>query len=317
MKKTAFVLLCIIFLCGLGLTLHAQENDNKDIPEISEAESIDAETGEEEIAASPLPQAKDDYYQEYDPDKSKRTETSAAAKKDSTGVLYTLSYGGSASWLIRRRIESETITLPDLDENGEPVEVEQTVKNNLSYMDFFPGLYINVEMYNVKNLFKDIALEIIPAFRLAAYYPLNFAADTSTVNKKPQRAENSSHFGIDMLLGVKLELFELNFIRMNLTPGLHMLYLSSDQWNYFNLGFGLMLGFGIPLNEKMTFLVNGCISVDSGNLGNNRSEAKFDSCAQYQVDIGFCYSTKKLNNFSISGPKKPKKDSTVQYDDYD
>jgi hypothetical protein len=253
-----------------------------------------------------------DYYYEYDSGKTDEKETAEAGKD---GVFYTLGYGAAASWLIRQRTATETITEGEGDEEGQPVT--RTVKRILTYRDFFPGLYLNFEFYNVKNPIKDMSVDIIPQIRLAAYYPLDFFSDTSTINKEPRRSEDPSHFGIDMLAGIKLELMDYDYVRVNITPALHMLYLSSDSWNYFDLGAAVTLGIEMPLNERWTFLVNGCVSIDSGNLGSNRDNESFDSCSQYQVDIGFRYSIKKPNEFSLFGDKKPKEDTKVEYDEYE
>jgi hypothetical protein len=123
-----------------------------------------------------------------------------------------------------------------------------------------------------------------------------------------------------MLAGIKLDLMDYDDACVNIPPPLHMLFLRADSWNYFNLGGALILGIEVPLNEGWTFLVNGGASLDSGNLGNNRDEERFDSCFQYQVDIGFRYSIKKPNSFSLFGPKNskiPKRDTQAEYDEYE
>jgi hypothetical protein len=262
-----------------------------------------------------------DYYYEYDSGETKETgapketnvnKTPGAGEAGHDGVFYTFSYGAAASWLTRQRTVTQPIT--EIGEEGESDDDTET--SNLTYRDFFPGLYLNVEFCNVKNPIKDMQVDIVPLIRLAAFYPLNFVSDTSTINREPQKSENPWHFGIDMLAGVKLELLDSDYIRVNITPALHLLFLNTDNWDYFNLGGAVILGFEAPLNEKWTFLVNGCASIDSGNLGNNRNKEPFDSCSQYQVDIGFRYSAKKRNNFSLFGPKNPKKDTQTGYDEY-
>jgi hypothetical protein len=265
------------------------------------------------FAANPVLYAQEDYY-EFDSGETNKTKIPGALEVDDDKVFYTLGYGAAASWLVRKRTVTQFVKT-GTDEEGQPVG--RTEENDLSYIDFFPGLYLNLEVYNIKNPIKDLSLDIVPLVRLAAYYPLNFFSDTSTINREPQRSETPSHFGTDMLVGLKFELLDSDYVRFYITPALHLLYLGSDKWNYFNLGGAAMIGAEVSLNEKWTFLINGGISVDSGNLGNNRDEESFDSCAQYHVDLGFRYSVKKRNNFSLFGPKKPKVDTAVEYDEYE
>ncbi|MDR0495789.1 MAG: hypothetical protein LBG95_09225 [Treponema sp.] len=268
-----------------------------------------------------------DNYDGYDSEETEETGTSdvvaapdtavtvtvTAVDADSDKPFYTLSYGAAASWLNRMRNVIRTI--PELDGAGNPVDRAEEI--GLTYRDFFPGLYLNMEVYNVQNPFKDMTFDIVPLIRLAAYLPLSYYADTSTINREPQRSEKAGHFGIDMLAGIKLEPLDSDYVRFSITPALHLLFFSSDKGNYFNLGGAGILGIEVPLNEKWTFQLSGCVSVDSGNLGSNRDTEPFDSCSQYQVGIGFRYSAKKLNKFSLFGPKSPKKDTSAEYDEYE
>jgi hypothetical protein len=265
------------------------------------------------FVAGPAVYAQEDYY-EFDSGKTNKTKTPGALEVDDDKVFYTLGYGAAASWLARKRTVTQIIET-GTDEEGRPISHSE--ENGLSYRDFFPGLYLNLEIYNLKNPIKNLPLDIVPLIRLAAYIPLSYYADTSTINREPQRSEKSGNFGVDMLAGIKLELLDFDYVRFSITPALHLLYLGSDKWNYFNLGGAAMIGAELPLNEEWTFLVNGGISIDSGNLGNNRDEESFDSCSQYQVDLGFRYSVKKRNNFSLFGPKKPKVDTAMEYDEYE
>ena len=83
---------------------------------------------------------------------------------------------------------------------------------------------------------------------------------------------------------------------------MHMLFLSSDRWNYFNMGGAAVAGIGIAINPGWTFMVNNIFSLDSGNLGGNRYMELFDMTYQYQLSVGVRYSKKLLNNSAIFMP---------------
>ena len=154
--------------------------------------------------------------------------------------------------------------------------INQTGRSNFVFRDFLPGLYFGTELHNLKY--------ITPAVRLAAYYPL-----TSTFNLMPQKPKTPLHFGVDFLAGLRFE-WEINrFFRINGGPGLHLFFLNSDRWNYFNLGGAVFAGIEFLLNSRWSLLVHGFASLDNGNLGTNRRMEPFDIAYQYQVDFGFRY----------------------------
>jgi hypothetical protein len=171
--------------------------------------------------------------------------------------------------------------------------VKQSGRSNFVFEDFLPGVYVGMELANVKYL--------RPAIRLTAYYPLS-----STFNKMPQPPKTPLHFGVDFFGGPAFHLDQLRYVRFSFTPGLHLLFLNSDRWNYFNLGVAGRGGFELPLSRGWTVLINGMASLDNGNLGANRFLEPFDIVYQYQVDIGVRYS-KKLSNafFYIKPPSSP------------
>jgi hypothetical protein len=189
-------------------------------------------------------------------------------------VAFIFSEGLTASWLTRI--------------------IKQTDRSNFVFKDFLPGLYFGVQMANFKPL--------NPMIRLAAFYPLS-----SSFNKIPQPPKSPLHFGIDFFGGADFEVFSLKYVRIYLSPGLHLFFLNSDRWNYLNLGVAGLTRVELPLTGNWTILLNGMASLDNGNLGANRRMEPFDIVYQYQVDFGVRYSKKLSNAYSyIPGREPPK-----------
>jgi hypothetical protein len=186
-------------------------------------------------------------------------------------MFFTFSQGVAASWLTRI--------------------INQSERSNFVFRDFLPGLYSGVELRNMKY--------IIPMMRLAVYYPL-----TSTFNLMPQKPKTPLHFAGDLIAGFRFEPFNLKYLRINAGPGLHMLFLNSDRWNYFNLGAAAVAGIEFPLLPRWTLLVDGYASIDNGNLGANRQMEPFNIVWQYQINLGFRYTRKKENDWSLFGRPK-------------
>ena len=158
--------------------------------------------------------------------------------------------------------------------------VNQAGRSNFVFRDFLPGLYFSAELHNVKY--------VTPAVRIAAYYPL-----ISTFNLMPQESKTPLHFGADFFAGLRFE-WEMNrFIRVNCGPGLHLFFLSSDRWNYLDMGAAVFAGIEFLLNSRWSLLAGGFASLDNGNLGTNRRMEPFDIAYQYQIDFGFRYSTRR------------------------
>jgi len=177
----------------------------------------------------------------------------------------TLNYGAAASWLIRI--------------------IKQTGRSNFVFRDFLPGLYFSAEMQNIQY--------VTPAVRVTAYYPL-----VSSFNYMPQKPNTPLHFAVDFLAGARFEI-AWNIFKFNAGPGLHVFFLNADRWNYLNLGVAAAAGVELAINPKWTFLINGFVSVDNGNLGTNRLMEPFDIVYQYQTTVGVRYSKKKLNNSAL------------------
>jgi len=187
-------------------------------------------------------------------------------------VFLLFSEGASCSWLTRI--------------------IKQTGRSNFVFEDFFPGLYYRMDLHTTKIF--------TPMLRIAALYPLS-----STFNQMPQKPKTPLHYAADMNLGVNFNLLDFKYYRLNAGPALHMFFLNSDRWNYFNMGAAAFVGMELPLAKRWTLIANGIASLDNGNVGGNRRMEPFDIAYQYQVDIGVRYS-KKMENRAYLVPWKRK-----------
>jgi hypothetical protein len=172
------------------------------------------------------------------------------------------SEGAAASWLTRI--------------------IYQTDRSNFVFDDFLTGLYFRVDLHNIKY--------ISPMAKFTLYYPL-----LSSFNNFPQLPKTPLHLGADLNMGLKFDIFDFNYVRINAGPAVHLFFLNSDRWNYLDLGVVAFAGIEVPITERWTFVSNFFASLDYANLGTNRQMEPFDMAYQYQIDIGVRY-TKKLKN---------------------
>jgi len=205
-------------------------------------------------------------------------EITSPEQKNSGRPFVVFSEGAAFSWLTRI--------------------IKQTGRSNFVFNDFLLGLYFRMDMENIKY--------VNPMLRLAVLYPL-----TSTFNKFPQKPKNPLHLGADMVAGARFDILNLKYLRLNIGPGVHMFFLNSDRWNYFELGGAAFVGMELPLTKRWTLLCNFFASIDYGNLGANRLIEPFDICYQYQVDIGVRYSKKLENKTSLFSQKSKETESSV------
>jgi len=209
------------------------------------------------------------YAQENDIDTNEDIETKD--DKNSNRPYIVLNEGVASSWLTRI--------------------VKKTERSNFVFEDFLVGLYCRVDLENIKY--------VTPIARLAVYYPM-----TQTFNKVPQLPKNPLHYSLDLNIGIKFDILDLEYFRLNLGPALHLFFLNAERWNYLDLGGTVFLGMEVPLTKNWTFLCGGFASLDNGNLGANRRMEPFDIAYQYQIEIGVRYS-KKITNRTFLFAKKP------------
>jgi hypothetical protein len=169
---------------------------------------------------------------------------------------------------------------------------KQSGRSNFVFNDFLLGLFFRMDM--------PLTEYFTPMVRLAALYPL-----ISTFNQVPQKPNNPLHFGVDMNLGLSFKIFDFSYFRLNTGPALHMFFLNSERWNYFDLGAAAFLGMELPMSPGWTVVCNGFASLDNGNLGGNRDMEPFNITYQYQLDIGVRYSRKLRNKTSLFPDKQP------------
>jgi hypothetical protein len=185
-----------------------------------------------------------------------------AYAQDEEKPVFVFSEGIAASWLTRI--------------------IDQTDRSNFVFKDFLPGVYFRTDLINIKHF--------TPMARITAYYPL-----ISTFNKVPQVSKTPLHIGADLVAGVKFDILEFKYFRLNAGPALHLFFLTADRWNYLDLGGALFLGMEVPLAKRWTVVFNGFASLDYGNFGGNSFMEPFNTVFQYQIDIGVRFS-KKLEN---------------------
>jgi len=182
----------------------------------------------------------------------------------------TFNYGASAAWLTRI--------------------IEQTGRSNFVLRDFLPGLYFTAELQNIKR--------VTPEIRFTAFYPLH-----SSFNYVPQLPKSPLHFGTDLFAGARIGT-GWDIFRLNAGLGLHMLFLSSDRWNYFNLGAAAAAGIELAFSYGWSLLIDGFVSIDNGNFGMNQYMEPFNITYQYQASIGVRYSKIKRNDSALFIPKE-------------
>jgi len=187
---------------------------------------------------------------------------------DDSKLYINFNYGTTVSWLTRI--------------------INQNDRSNFVFRDFLPGMYLNMKLQNIPY--------VSPQLRFAFYYPL-----ISTFNHVPQKANTPLHFALDFFTAA---CFEKDFknLSINAGPGLHILYLRSDRWNYLNLGIAATVGIEYVLNSNVILLVDLIASLDNGNLGGNRLMEPFNTVFQYQASVGIRYIRNKNNNKNNNNP---------------
>jgi len=193
------------------------------------------------------------------------------AQDNASGYNLLFSEGVTCSWLTRI--------------------IKKTGRSNFVFEDFLPGLYFRMDLHT--------PIIITPMLRIAALYPLS-----STFNQFPQKPKTPLHYGADVNLGAKFNILNFAYFRLNAGPAAHLFFLNSDRWNYLNLGGAAFVGMELPVSQGWTLIINGFASLDSGNLGDNRTMEPFDIAYQYQVDIGVRYSKKLRNRTSLFPAKQ-------------
>jgi hypothetical protein len=165
---------------------------------------------------------------------------------------------------------------------------KQSGRSTFVFRDFLPGLYVEARTVKMQPLNSML--------RLALYYPTVFR-----FNGMRQFPVQKLRAAVDLFGGVNFNLNMWNYVRINLSPGIHFLYQYGDDWNYVHLGGGGLGGVEFPLSSKWTIFLNGIATLDYGNLGSNRYLEPFDAVWQYQLDFGVRYSKRFPNQYPYLG----------------
>lgn len=165
------------------------------------------------------------------------------------------------------------------------INQEDYKRSNFVFQDFLVGAYVSMQTKHMKPLNSII--------RLAGYYPLSF-----TFNGVPQVSKAILRGSADLFAGILFELDMWNYLRINLSPGLHVLYQYTDKFHLVHVGGAILANIELPIAKHWTIKLDGIASLDYGNLGTNKNIEIYDTCWQYQLDVGFRYSKKTLNKYN-------------------
>ena len=165
------------------------------------------------------------------------------------------------------------------------INQEAYERSNFNFQDTLVGAYMSMQTKHMQPLNSVI--------RLAGYYPLSF-----TFNGVPQVSKAILRGSADLFAGILFELDMWNYLRINLSPGLHAFYQYSDRFNYVHVGGGILANIELPIAKYWTIKLDGIASYDYANLGSNKNIENYNVFWQYQLDFGFRYSTKYKNKYN-------------------
>lgn len=178
----------------------------------------------------------------------------------------------------------------------------QSGRSNFVWNDKLVGAYYELTTNNFLVMGRHINVNVFA--RHAVFYPYAY-----TFNKVKQETVQTILYGIDFFTGVKLSLSLWDWVNVSVKPGAHLYYQLHDKWHYFHIGAGLGLEAEMPISSRWSFNVGGMWTWDNANLGTNKKMQPYDFAWQYQAQLGFRYSKKKLNpkSFIPYRPRPPKK----------
>jgi len=178
---------------------------------------------------------------------------------------------------------------------------KQENRSNFVWNDKLIGAYYEMTTNNFLVMGERIKIDLFA--RNAFYYPYAY-----TFNKVPQIAKQKILLNFDLFTGVKFSMNFWDWVTVSAKPGLHVLYQLHDKWHYVHLGAGLGLEAEMPISSRWSFNIGGIWTWDNANLGSNRRMRPFDYSWEYQAQLGFRYSKKKLNpkSFVKYTPRPPK-----------
>lgn len=179
---------------------------------------------------------------------------------------------------------------------------KQTGRSNFVWNDKLIGAYYEMTTNNFLVMGRKVNVDLFA--RNAFYYPYAY-----TFNKVKQITTQTLLYNFDLFTGVKFSMNFWDWVTVSAKPGLHVLYQLHDKWHYVHLGAGLGLEVEAPISSRWSFNIGGIFTWDNANLGSNKRMRPFDLSWEYQAQLGFRYSKKKLNpkSFVKYTPRPPKK----------
>ena len=179
---------------------------------------------------------------------------------------------------------------------------KQTGRSNFVWNDKLIGAYYEMTTNNFLVMGRKVNVDLFA--RNAFYYPYAY-----TFNKVKQITTQTLLYNFDLFTGVKFSMNFWDWVTVSAKPGLHVLYQLHDKWHYVHLGAGLGLEVEAPISSRWSFNIGGIFTWDNANLGSNKRMRPFDWSWEYQAQLGFRYSKKKLNpkSFVKYTPRPPKK----------
>lgn len=179
---------------------------------------------------------------------------------------------------------------------------KQTGRSNFVWNDKLIGAYYEMTTNNFLVMGRKVNVDLFA--RNAFYYPYAY-----TFNKVKQITTQTLLYNFDLFTGVKFSMNFWDWVTVSAKPGLHVLYQLHDKWHYVHIGAGLGLEVEAPISSRWSFNIGGIFTWDNANLGSNKRMRPFDFSWEYQAQLGFRYSKKKLNpkSFVKYTPRPPKK----------
>ena len=162
---------------------------------------------------------------------------------------------------------------------------KQDGKSNFGWEDYMIGAYFSLQTGNIKPF--DLTL------RTCVYYPFKHTFEGQTVPYKQVIL-----YAFDLFVGPTFQFNFWNYLRLNLSPGLHYMYQLTDEYHLNYLGLGGIAGLELPVSRHCNLLVDGSFTLDYPNFGTNQKIQPFNYAWQYQVSVGFRYSLANPNRFS-------------------
>ncbi|MCM1320753.1 MAG: hypothetical protein NC041_04330 [Bacteroides sp.] len=164
-------------------------------------------------------------------------------------------------------------------------------RSNFVRQNYLIGAYCSAQTMHLMPL--DLQL------RAAVYYPFYH-----TFNGMRQYPKQTILYAFDVFSGPVLQMNMWNYLRVNLSAGLHYMYQLSDEYHLHYLGGAAAGGLELPVAWHWTALINGIFSLDYPNLGTNRRVQPYNYAWSYQLSVGVRYSKKGANKYSYIGSKK-------------